>query len=189
MPRLQKARPKNGPLHAGGECDDPMRIAVCPGSFDPITNGHVDVIERALKLFDKIIVLVGENPSKETAFSAEERVEMIKEVFKGNNTIEVEHFDGLLLDYMKKRKINVMVRGLRALSDFEYEFQRALMNRELSPNVETVFVMTKDDYAFVSSSILKEIAMLGGDVSRFVPNAVAKKMHTSTRKRISSKLI
>jgi pantetheine-phosphate adenylyltransferase len=154
-----------------------MRIAVCPGSFDPITNGHVDVIERALKLFDKVIVLVGENPQKKELFSADERVEMIREVFKKHSSkVEVEHFDGLLLDYMKRKKINIIVRGLRALSDFEYEFQRALMNRELSPEIETVFVMTKDDYAFVSSSILKEVASFGGDVEKFIPSAVAKRL-------------
>ena len=154
-----------------------MKIAVCPGSFDPITNGHVDVIERALNLFDKVIVLVGENPSKKETFSTEERVAMIREVFgKHNARIEVDHFDGLLLDYLKKRKVSIMVRGLRALSDFEFEFQRALMNRELLPEVETVFVMTKDDYAFVSSSILKEVAMFGGDVSKFVPPVVWKRL-------------
>ncbi len=154
-----------------------MRVAVCPGTFDPITNGHVDVIERALNLFDKIIVLVGENPNKKENFTSEERVDMIREVFGKHDTrLEVDHFDGLLLDYLKKRKVSIMVRGLRALSDFEFEFQRALMNRELLPEVETVFVMTKDDYAFVSSSILKEVAMFGGDVSKFVPPVVWKRL-------------
>ncbi|HLD87384.1 MAG TPA: pantetheine-phosphate adenylyltransferase [Candidatus Nanoarchaeia archaeon] len=154
-----------------------MRIAVCPGSFDPITNGHVDVIERALRLFDKVIIVVGENPQKKELFSADERVSMIREVFrKYNSKVEVEHFEGLLLDYLKRKKVNIIVRGLRALSDFEYEFQRALMNRELSPDIETVFVMTKDDYAFVSSSILKEVAMLGGDVGKFVPLIVGKRL-------------
>src|SRR3989338_2425700 len=154
-----------------------MRIAVCPGSFDPITNGHVDVIERALRLFDKVIIVVGENPQKKELFSADERVSMIREVFrKYNSKVEVEHFEGLLLDYLKRKKVNIIVRGLRALSDFEYEFQRALMNRELSPHIETVFVVTKDDYAFVSSSILKEVAMLGGDVGKFVPLVVGKRL-------------
>lgn len=177
MPRLQKVRSKNGPLHAGCESGDPMKIAICPGSFDPITNGHVDVIERALKLFDRVIVLVGENPNKKETFTAEERVAMIREVFKKyNSKVEVDHFDGLLLDYLKERKIHIIVRGLRAMSDFEFEFQRALMNREMDPDIETVFVMTKDDYSFVSSSILKEIAMFGGDVSKFLPPIVWKRL-------------
>ena len=154
-----------------------MRTAVYPGTFDPVTNGHIDIIERALKLFDKLYVLVGENPQKETTFTAEERVEMLKQALKRHkNKVEVEHFGGLLLDYVKKKKSNVIVRGLRAISDFEYEFQRAQFNREFSKDIETIFIMTKDDYAFLSSSIIKEIAMFNGSVKGFVPEIVEKKL-------------
>ena len=154
-----------------------MRTAVYPGTFDPVTKGHIDIIERALKLFDKLYVLVGENPQKETTFNPQERVEMLKSALKKhNNRIEVEHFEGLLLDYVKKKKSNVIVRGLRAISDFEYEFQRAQFNREFAKDIETIFIMTKDDYAFLSSSIIKEIAMFGGSVKGFVPEIVKKKL-------------
>ena len=160
-----------------------MRTAVYPGTFDPVTNGHIDIIERALKLFDKLYVLVGENPQKETTFTAEERVEMLKQALKGHsNKVEVEHFDGLLLDYVKKKKSNVIIRGLRAISDFEYEFQRAQFNREFSKDIETIFIMTKDDYAFLSSSIVKEIAMFGGSVKGFVPKIVEKKLKEKFKK-------
>ena len=154
-----------------------MRTAVYPGTFDPVTNGHTDIIERALKLFDRLYVLVGENPQKETTFTAEERVEMLKQALKRHsNKIAVEHFEGLLLDYVKKKKSNVIVRGLRAISDFEYEFQRAQFNREFAKDIETIFIMTKDDYAFLSSSIVKECAMFGGSVKGFVPEIVEKKL-------------
>lgn len=154
-----------------------MKSAVYPGTFDPVTNGHIDIIERALKLFDKLYILVGENPQKATTFTAEERVEMLKHALKKhNNKIEIEHFDGLLLNYVKKKKSNVIIRGLRAISDFEFEFQRAQFNREFAKDIETVFIMTKDDYAFLSSSIVKEIAMFGGSVKGFVPKIVEKKL-------------
>lgn len=154
-----------------------MKTAVYPGTFDPVTNGHLDIIERALKLFDRLYILVGENPQKSATFSAEERVEMLKESLKKrNNRIKVEHFNGLLLNYVKKKKSNVIIRGLRAISDFEYEFQRAQFNREFAKDIETIFIMTKDDYAFLSSSIVKEIAMFGGSVKGFVPNVVERKL-------------
>ena len=154
-----------------------MKSAVYPGTFDPVTNGHIDIIERALNLFDKLYVLVGENPQKETTFTAEERVQMLKEAIKKhNNKVEIEHFDGLLLNYVKKKKSNVIIRGLRAISDFEYEFQRAQFNREFAKDIETIFIMTKDDYAFLSSSIIKEIAMFQGSVKGFVPKIVEKKL-------------
>lgn len=154
-----------------------MKTAVYPGTFDPVTNGHLDIIERALKLFDRLYILVGENPQKSATFSAEERVEMLKESLKNrNNRIKVEHFNGLLLNYVKKKKSNVIIRGLRAISDFEYEFQRAQFNREFAKDIETIFIMTKDDYAFLSSSIVKEIAMFGGSVKGFVPNVVERKL-------------
>ena len=160
-----------------------MKTAVYPGAFDPVTNGHIDIIERALKLFDKLYVLVGENPQKTATFSPEERVKMLKESLKKHNhRIEIEHFNGLLLDYVKKKKSNVIIRGLRAISDFEFEFQRAQFNREFAKDVETIFLMTKDDYAFLSSSIVKEIAMFSGSVKGFVPAIVEKKLREKFRK-------
>lgn len=160
-----------------------MKTAVYPGTFDPVTNGHIDIIERALKLFDRLYILVGENPQKETTFTAEERVQMLKEALKKRNKkIEIGHFNGLLLDYVKKKKSNVIIRGLRAISDFEYEFQRAQFNREFAKDIETIFIMTKDDYAFLSSSIIKEIAMFQGSVKGFVPEIVEKKLKEKFRK-------
>ena len=154
-----------------------MKSAVYPGTFDPITNGHVDIIERALKIFDKVYVVVADNPQKAVTFSAKERVEMLKNVVKKHNgSIEVEYFEGLLLDYVKKKKSNVIIRGLRAISDFEHEFSRALLSRELEQDIETIFLMTKDDCAFLSSSIVKEIAMFHGSVKGFVPEIVDKKL-------------
>jgi len=154
-----------------------MKTAVYPGTFDPVTYGHIDVIERSAKLFDKVYVLVGDNPNKKSTFSPDERIEMIKESAKFlGNKIEVEHFDGLLLNYVKKKKSNVVIRGLRAISDFEFEFSRALISREMEKDIETIFLMTKDDYAFISSSIVKEIAMFNGSVNGFVPEIVEKKL-------------
>lgn len=161
-----------------------MRTAVYPGAFDPATNGHIDVIERASKLFDKLYVLVGENPQKKSTFTADERVQMLKQALKRHSSrIVVEHFNGLLLDYVKKKKSSVIVRGLRAISDFEFEFQRAQFNREFAKDIETIFIMTKDDYAFLSSSIIKEIAMFGGSVKGFVPNVVEKKLKEKFSKK------
>ena len=154
-----------------------MKSAVYPGTFDPVTNGHIDIIERALKIFEKLYVVVADNPQKSATFSGKERVEMLKDALKKyNGRIEVEYFEGLLLDYVKKKKSNVIVRGLRAISDFEFEFSRALLNREIESNIETIFIMTKDDYAFLSSSIIKEIAMFHGPVKGFVPEVVEKKL-------------
>ena len=154
-----------------------MKTAVYPGTFDPVTKGHIDIIERASKLFDRLYILVGENPQKSTTFSAEERIGMLENALKKHkNKIEIEHFDGLLLDYVKKKKSNVIVRGLRAISDFEYEVQRAQFNREFAKDIETIFIMTKDDYAFLSSSIIKEIAMFRGSVKGFVPEIVEKNL-------------
>ncbi len=154
-----------------------MKTAVYPGTFDPVTNGHIDIIERSLKLFDKVYVIVGDNPQKAPTFTPEERVDMLKSALeKHNSRIEVEHFEGLLLNYVKKKRSNVIIRGLRAISDFEFEFSRALLNRELEKEIETIFIMTKDDYAFLSSSIIKEIAMFGGSVKGFVPEIVEEKL-------------
>ncbi|MBS3102075.1 pantetheine-phosphate adenylyltransferase [Candidatus Woesearchaeota archaeon] len=153
-----------------------MKTAVYPGSFDPITNGHIDVIERALKMFDKVVVAVGDNPGKNPLFSTEERIKMIKESTKHLKNIEIDKFSGLLLNYAKKKNSKIILRGLRALSDFEFEFQRALMNRKIDSDVETIFIMTKEDYVYLNSSIVKEIAMFRGNVKPFVPEAVEKKL-------------
>ena len=153
-----------------------MKTAVYPGSFDPVTNGHIDVIERASKIFDNLIITVGDNPGKEPLFSREERVEMIREATKDIKNVIVEAFEGLLLDYLKKKGSKIIIRGLRAVSDFEFEFQRALMNRKVNGDVETIFIMTKEDYVFLNSSIIKEMAMFGGSVKKFVPEVVEKRL-------------
>ncbi len=146
-----------------------MRIAIYPGSFDPLTNGHLDVVQRAAKLFDRVVVAVAKNESKHPLFGLEERVSLVTEAVKNLPNVETDAFDGLLVDYVSSRKARAIVRGLRAVSDFEFEFQLALMNRKLNENVETIFMMPKDTYTFLSSRIVKEIARLGGDVSPFVP--------------------
>ena len=161
-----------------------MKTAVYPGTFDPVTNGHIDIIERALKIFDRLYIVVADNPQKKQTFSKKERVDMLKEVLKNyNSRIEVGHFEGLLLDYVKEKKSRVIVRGLRAISDFEYEFSRALTSRELEKDIETIFLMTKDDYSFLSSSIVKEIAMFNGSVKGFVPEAVEKKLKEKFKRK------
>jgi pantetheine-phosphate adenylyltransferase len=147
----------------------PMRTAIYPGSFDPLTNGHLDVIQRATKLFDRVIVAVAKSESKTPLFTLEERVEMVREAVKHLPTVEADAFDGLLVKYVEDRSAQAVVRGLRAVSDFEFEFQLALMNRKLNERIETIFMMPKDTYTFLSSRIIKEIARLGGDVSTFVP--------------------
>ncbi len=160
-----------------------MKSAVYPGTFDPVTNGHIDIIERALKLFDKLYIVVADNPQKAPTFSPEERVSMLKNALnKHNDKIQIEFFDGLLLNYVKSKKCNFIVRGLRAISDFEFEFSRALLNRELEKDIDTIFIMTKDDYAFLSSSIVKEIAMFDGSVKGFVPEVVEKRLREKFRK-------
>jgi len=146
-----------------------MRTAIYPGSFDPITNGHLDVAERATKLFDRVIVAVAKSERKDPLFSLVERVEMVAQAVRHLPGIEVDSFEGLLIDYVERRRAQAVVRGLRAVSDFEFEFQLALMNRKLSEGIETIFMMPKDTYTFLSSRIVKEIAQLGGDVSAFVP--------------------
>jgi len=152
------------------------KIAIYPGSFDPPTNGHLDLIKRGLKLFDGIIVAILNNPSKGTLFSLEERIEMLKEIFKDHSNVEVDSSDGLLVDYVIERDAHVILRGMRAVSDFEYEFQMALMNRRLNRSVQTVFLMTGLRWIFISSSIIKEAARFGGDVTDMVPPVVHKKL-------------
>jgi len=149
-----------------------MRTAIYPGSFDPLTNGHLDVIERAVKLFDHVIVAVAKNESKQPLFTLEERVELVRRCVKHIPNVEVDSFDGLLVEYANQRKAQAIVRGLRAISDFEFEFQLALMNRKLNEKVETIFMMPKDTYTFLSSRIIKEIARLGGDITAFVQTQV-----------------
>jgi pantetheine-phosphate adenylyltransferase len=153
-----------------------QRIAIYPGSFDPITNGHVDIAKRGLKLFDKIIVAILKNPVKEFLFTVEERVEMLEASFKEFPNIEVDTFDGLLVDYAAKRKSNAILRGMRAVSDFEYEFQLALMNRRLNREIQTVFLMTSFRWIFTSSSIIKEASYFGGDIEDMVPPVVNQKL-------------
>lgn len=149
-----------------------MRIAIYPGTFDPVTNGHLDILDRAVKLFDKVIITIARNPSKNPLFTEEERLDMIREAVKGRSTVEVDSFEGLLVEYARKKKAVAIVRGLRAISDFEYELQMALMNRKLDDNVETVFLMPNEKYTYLNSSIVREIARHGGDISEFVPPMV-----------------
>jgi pantetheine-phosphate adenylyltransferase len=153
-----------------------MKLAVYPGSFDPLTNGHIDIIERGTHLFDKIIVAILVNIDKSPLFSTEERVEIVRDVFKGRPNVEVDTFDGLLVDYLTRRKADVIVRGLRALSDFEAEFQMALMNRRLGPNIETVFMMPAEQYTYISSRLIKEVFSLGGQVRGLVPELVESRL-------------
>ena len=151
-----------------------MRTAIYPGSFDPFTNGHLDLVQRVAKLFDRVIVAVALSEGKRPLFAVEERLELVREAVKSISNVEADAFDGLLVDYVVAKQARAIVRGLRAVSDFEFEFQMALMNRKLSENVETIFMMPKDTYVFLSSRITKEIARLGGDVSSFVPPHVER---------------
>jgi pantetheine-phosphate adenylyltransferase len=152
------------------------KVAIYPGSFDPVTNGHIDIVERGLKLFDKIIVSILHNPKKEYLFPLEERLEMLKDCMKKFKGVEIDSFDGLLVDYAAGRKANAILRGLRAMSDFEYEFQMALMNRRLNREVQTVFLMTGLRWIFTSSSIIKEAIQFGGNINGMVPKLVQKKL-------------
>ena len=151
-----------------------MRRAIYPGSFDPVTNGHLDVIGRALKLFDEIVVAVAHNDEKQPLFSLEERLALLSDALDKIDHVRVAQFDGLLVDFAVAQEANAVIRGLRAVSDFEFEFQMALMNRKLEDSVETIFLMPKEEYTYLSSRLVKEIARLGGNVSSFVPSAVAK---------------
>ncbi len=161
-----------------------MKIAIYPGTFDPITNGHLDIVQRAARLFDKVIVTIARNSSKNPMFTEQERLALIKAAVKGNKRVEVDVFDGLLVDYARKKKATAIVRGLRAISDFEYEFQMALMNRKLNDQLETVFMMPNAKYTFLNSSIVREIARLGGDVKDFVPPVVQKALAARIKDRM-----
>lgn len=158
-----------------------MTIAVYPGTFDPITNGHTDLVQRAARLFERVIVAVAANPVKIPAFSAEERVAMAAEVLASFHNVEVCRFDTLLVDFVVSRNATVIMRGLRAVSDFEYEFQLASMNRRLAPEVETLFLTPAEEYAYVSSSLVREIAGLGGDISPFVHERVRASLQVRRR--------
>ena len=151
-----------------------MRKAVYPGTFDPVTYGHLDVIKRGSKIFDELVVAVGHNPLKDPLFTINERMDMISKNTKNISNIKVDCFKGMLIDYMKEMQTNVILRGIRTVSDFEYEFQRALTNRVLKTDIETVFIMTSQEYSFLNSSLIKEAVSLGGDISKFVPSDVEK---------------
>ena len=151
-------------------------IAVYPGSFDPITNGHLDIIRRAAQMFDRVVVAVARNAEKAPLFNAQERVALARSAVRGLRNVSVDEFDGLLVDYARQKRATIIVRGLRAVSDFEFEFQLSLMNRKLDPRIETIFLMTKDEYTFISSRLVKEICQLGGEVSDFVPAGVERAM-------------
>ena len=154
-----------------------MKIAVCPGSFDPITFGHLDLVRRASGMFDRVIVAVLKNSAKQCTFSVAERVAMIEDSVRGLPNVTAASFDGLLADYTRIVNARVIVKGLRAMSDFEYEFQMALINQKINPDVETVFLSSRSEYMFMSSNIVREIARVGGDISQFVPEVLIDRIH------------
>lgn len=158
------------------------KTAIYPGSFDPVTKGHIDLIERASKIFDRVIVAAAHNSQKQPLFTVQERVNMLKQATAGMKGVEVESFEGLVIDYAHKKNVNVLIRGLRMISDFEYEFQMALTNRRLAQDVETVFLMPSESYAFLSSTLLKEAAALGADISHFVPKFVEQPLKDRLRR-------
>jgi pantetheine-phosphate adenylyltransferase len=163
-----------------------MRTAIYPGSFDPLTNGHLDIIQRAAKLFDRVIVAVARNESKHPLFTLQQRLKLVQLALGGIPNVEADAFDGLLVDYAQRREGDAIIRGLRAVSDFEFEFQLALMNRKLNSRVETIFMMPRETYTFLSSRLVKEVASLGGDVDPFVPahvkSALRRKFGRRARK-------
>lgn len=160
-----------------------MRIGIYPGSFDPITLGHFDVIQRAAKMVDTLVIGVLNNRSKNSLFSAEERVEMIREVTKDISNVEVEAFNGLLVDYAKKKNADFIVRGLRAITDFEYELQMAQTNRKMNEEVDTIFLTTSVEYSYLSSSVVREIGAFGGDLSKFIPEQIVDKVADKCKKQ------
>ncbi len=153
-----------------------VKQIIYPGTFDPVTSGHLDLIKRAVGIFDTLIVAVASNPHKSPLFSLNERINMLKEATKDIKNIEIDSFEGLLIDYVRRKKCNIVLRGIRAISDFEYEFQMALSNRKLAYDIETIFMMPSENYSYLSSKIIKEIASLGADVSEFVPANVEKQL-------------
>jgi pantetheine-phosphate adenylyltransferase len=163
------------------------RVAIYPGSFDPLTNGHVDIIARGAKIFDSIIVAILSNAEKTPLFSEGERIAIIQDVFEGHPNVQAETFKGLLVNYAQLKQASVLVRGLRAVSDFEYEFQMALMNRHLAPGLETVFMMPDEKYTYISSRLIKEVFMLGGEVTGLVPPIVEEKLRAKQKARKTTK--
>ncbi len=155
--------------------------AIYPGTFDPITYGHIDVVERGTQMFSRVIVLVSRNSTKTPLFSDGERIAMIRQVFRRNRRVEVDGFDGLLVEYARRRHATIIIRGLRAVSDFEYEFQMALTNRKLARTIDTVFLVPHEQYTYLNSSIVREVARLGGDVSDFVPRNVQRMLYAKLR--------
>ncbi|QSQ26851.1 pantetheine-phosphate adenylyltransferase [Pyxidicoccus parkwayensis] len=153
-----------------------MPAAIYPGSFDPLTNGHLSLIQRSLKMFDRLIVAIAVNPKKTPLFTEDERRQLIADACGNDPRVEVDAFHGLLVDYVRRRNVGVIIRGLRAVSDFEYEFQLANMNRKLAPDIETVFMMTGEDYFYISSQLVREVASFGGDVTGLVPDNVNQKL-------------
>lgn len=158
-----------------------MAKAVYPGSFDPITNGHIDIIQRGLRIFDQVVVGILVNEDKHPLFTATERMDLIRETIGDDPRLDVRTFSGLLVNFMKEIDADIVVRGIRAVSDYEYELQMALMNRELSPNIETLFMLPSVEYTYVSSRLIKEVFRLGGDVSNLVPPAVLERLHAKLR--------
>ena len=154
-----------------------MRRAIYPGSFDPVTNGHLDVIDRARKLFDQVIVAVAHNEQKQPLFTLDERLELLRGTIGNLDRVQIAPLDGLLVDFAVQQRATAVIRGLRAVSDFEFEFQMALMNRKLEASVETIFLMPKEEYTYLSSRIVKEIGRLGGDIAKFVPPKVVEAFH------------
>jgi pantetheine-phosphate adenylyltransferase len=165
----------------------PPRVAIYPGSFDPLTSGHVDIIERGAKIFDSIIVAILANVEKTPLFTENERIAIIRDVFKGHENVQVETFSGLLVDYAQLKSASVLVRGLRAVSDFEYEFQMALMNRHLAPGIETVFMMPDEKYTYISSRLIKEVFTLGGEITGLVPPVVEQKLRAKQKAKKGSR--
>ena len=160
-----------------------MTKAVYPGTFDPLTFGHLDVVERGSKVFDEVIVAIGINPIKEPLFSVEERKQMIADHIKHLKNVKVDSFGGMLVDYLRKKNIHIILRGIRTVSDFEYEFQMALTNRAVRKDIETIFIMTSEQYSFLNSTLIKEAASLGGDVSAFVPADIEKSLKKRLRRK------
>ena len=152
------------------------RTAIYPGSFDPMTMGHLNIVKRSLEVFDQVVVSVLRHPEKRAMFTVDERVAMMREIFADQDRVEIESFDGLLVDYVRGRGSHTVIRGLRAVQDFEYEFQMTMMNRRLAPDIDTVFMMTDEEYFYIASRTVKEVAALGGDISGLVPDVVAREM-------------
>lgn len=160
------------------------RVGIYPGSFDPLTTGHANLVERSLHFFDKVVVAILNNPDKRAMFTVEERAEQIREVFANEPRVEVDHFAGLLVDYVRSRKAKAVIRGLRAVQDFEYEFQMTMMNRRLAPEIDTIFMMTDEEHFYIASRTVKEIARLGGPIDGLVPESIRRRMFEKLGRQI-----